>query len=198
MVLDKLSNFRNYLRFSGITEISRRYFVMNTFDGALTMLGIILGSYAYGRMNFHLILGAGFGASLAMAISGLSGSYMTERAERKRGLQELERVMLREMENSIHARAMKVATILVALVGGGAPLLAGTVALTPFLLSTWNLLSPLWAIYTSVSLIMAMLFVLGIFLGRVSEENLIISGIKTLVIGLATATIVILVSGFGG
>ncbi len=93
---------------------------------------------------------------------------------------------------------MKVATILVALVGGGAPLLAGTVALTPFLLSTWNLLSPLWAIYTSVSLIMAMLFVLGIFLGRVSEENLIISGIKTLVIGLATATIVILVSGFGG
>ncbi|MGC8962160.1 MAG: VIT1/CCC1 transporter family protein, partial [Candidatus Bathyarchaeia archaeon] len=123
MIEEKLSDFKSYIQFSGISEISRRYFVMNTFDGALTMLGIVLGSYAYGSMDVRLILGAGFGASLAMAISGFSGAYMAERAEQRRDLQELEKAMLRDMENSLHGKAMKAATIWVALVDGGAPLM---------------------------------------------------------------------------
>jgi len=195
MILDKLIDLREHLRFSGISGISRRYFVMNTFDGALTMLGIIVGSYVYGIINVNSILGAGFGASLAMAMSGLSGAYMAERAERKRDLQELEKAMLRKLKNSMHAKSITLASIYVAIVDGGAPLLAGTVSLTPFLLAKWNLLSPYWAIYISIFLIMVMLSILGIFLGRISEENLLISGIKTLIIGLVTAAIIFLVGG---
>lgn len=198
MILEKLSDFREYIRFSGISEISRRYFVMNTFDGALTMLGIVVGSYAYGEMDVYLILGAGFGASLAMAISGPSGAYMAERAERRRGLQELEKAMLRNMDNSLHARAMKVASVWVALVNGGAPLIAGVIALTPFLLAAWGMLTPLLAMYSSIGAMMTMLFILGIFLGRIGRENLIISGVKTLTIGLVTAAIIVFVSGFKG
>ena len=195
MILEKLSDFREHIRFSGISEISRRYFVMNTFDGALTMLGIVMGSYAYGRMEVQVILGAGFGASLAMAISGLSGAYMAERAERSRDLQELEKAMLRDMENSIHARAMKAATVWVALVDGGAPLMAGMIALTPFLLAALDFMTPTCAVYSSIAAIMAMLFLLGIFLGRISGEKLIISGVKTLAIGLATAAIILFIGG---
>jgi predicted membrane protein (TIGR00267 family) len=195
MILEKLSDFREHIRFSGISEISRRYFVMNTFDGALTMLGIVMGSYAYGRMEVQMILGAGFGASLAMAISGLSGAYMAERAERSRDLQELEKAMLRDMENSIHARAMKAATVWVALVDGGAPLMAGMIALTPFLLAALDFMTPTCAVYSSIAAIMAMLFLLGIFLGRISGEKLIISGVKTLAIGLATAAIILFIGG---
>lgn len=195
MILEKLSDFREHIRFSGISEISRRYFVMNTFDGALTMLGIVMGSYAYGRMEVQVILGAGFGASLAMAISGLSGAYMAERAERSRDLQELEKAMLRDMENSIHARAMKAATVWVALVDGGAPLMAGMIALTPFLLAALDFMTPTCAVYSSIAAIMAMLFLLGIFLGRISGEKLIISGVKTLAVGLATAAIILFIGG---
>jgi predicted membrane protein (TIGR00267 family) len=195
MILEKLSDFREHIRFSGISEISRRYFVMNTFDGALTMLGIVMGSYAYGRMEVQMILGAGFGASLAMAISGLSGAYMAERAERSRDLQELEKAMLRDMENSIHARAMKAATVWVALVDGGAPLMAGMIALTPFLLAALDFMTPTCAVYSSIAAIMAMLFLLGIFLGRISGEKLIISGVKTLAVGLATAAIILFIGG---
>jgi len=195
MILEKLSDFREHIRFSGISEISRRYFVMNTFDGALTMLGIVMGSYAYGRMEVQVILGAGFGASLAMAISGLSGAYMAERAERSRDLQGLEKAMLRDMENSIHARAMKAATVWVALVDGGAPLMAGMIALTPFLLAALDFMTPTCAVYSSIAAIMAMLFLLGIFLGRISWEKLIISGVKTLAVGLATAAIILFIGG---
>lgn len=198
MILEKLSDFREYIKFSGISEISRRYFVMNTFDGALTMLGIIVGSYVYGEMDIYLVLGAGFGASLAMAISGLSGAYMAERAERRRGLQELEKAMLRNMENSLHARAIEVASVWVALVDGGAPFIAGAIALTPFLLAAWGILTTLWAVYSSIGAMMSMLFILGMFLGKISRENLIISGVKTLTIGLATAAIIVLVGGFKG
>ncbi|MEM2122238.1 MAG: VIT1/CCC1 transporter family protein [Candidatus Bathyarchaeia archaeon] len=194
-MLEKLSDLREYVKFSGISEISRRYFVMNTFDGALTMLGIVVGSYTYGKMEVRMILGAGLGASLAMAISGLSGAYMAERAERRRGLQELEKAMLRDMENSLHARAMKIATLWVALVDGGAPLIAGVIALTPFLLAVLEVMTPLWAVYSSIAIIMSMLFLLGIFLGRISREKLIISGVKTLAIGLATAAIILFVGG---
>ena len=191
MIEEKLSDFKSYIQFSGISEISRRYFVMNTFDGALTMLGIVLGSYAYGSMDVRLILGAGFGASLAMAISGFSGAYMAERAEQRRDLQELEKAMLRDMENSLHGKAMKAATIWVALVDGGAPLMAGIIALTPFILAFLEMVTPLWAVYSSVAVIMSMLFLLGVFLGRISGEKLLASGFRTLAVGLATAAVIL-------
>ena len=191
MIREKISVYKEYLQFSSISEISRRYFVMNSFDGALTMLGIIVGSYVSGKMTVSLVLGAGFGASFAMAISGLSGAYMTERAERRRDLKELERSMLRNMENSMHAKAMRAATIWVTIIDGGAPLLTGLIALIPFLFASFNLLSPVRAVYFSVGLVMLMLFILGIFLGRISKENLIVSGFKTLIIGFVTAAILI-------
>ncbi|MGC8850265.1 MAG: VIT1/CCC1 transporter family protein, partial [Candidatus Bathyarchaeia archaeon] len=137
------------------------------------------------------ILGAGFGASLAMAISGFSGAYMAERAEQRRDLQELEKAMLRDMENSLHGKAMKAATIWVALVDGGAPLMAGIIALTPFILAFLEMVTPLWAVYSSVAVIMSMLFLLGVFLGRISGEKLLASGFRTLAVGLATAAVIL-------
>ena len=50
--MGKLDNLRRkFKRYSEITqvdEIARRYFVMNAFDGCLTILGIIVGAYVAG------------------------------------------------------------------------------------------------------------------------------------------------------
>ena len=62
--------------------IARRFFVMNSFDGSLTMLGIIVGSWVSGVRNPSKIVGTGLGACLAMGISGMVGAYASERAER--------------------------------------------------------------------------------------------------------------------
>ncbi len=58
-----LKDFRDYVR---VTKIARRYFVMNAFDGALTMLGILVGAYLSGNASTTLVITAGIGASIAM------------------------------------------------------------------------------------------------------------------------------------
>ncbi|MDF1540826.1 MAG: hypothetical protein P1Q69_18155, partial [Candidatus Thorarchaeota archaeon] len=83
-------------------EIARRYLAMNAFDGALTMLGLVLGGLivfttANAMDTFNTLLIAAVGTSLAMAISGFSGSYLTETAERDREVEEIGRAMLSDM-----------------------------------------------------------------------------------------------------
>jgi len=73
-------------------EIARRYFVMNSFDGALTILGIIIAVYLSGQNNPGVIITSSLGASIAMAVSGIWGAYSIEKAERQRVLKELENI----------------------------------------------------------------------------------------------------------
>jgi predicted membrane protein (TIGR00267 family) len=52
-----------------------------------------------------------------------------------------------------------------------------------------------WAYYTAIGLALLTLFGLGLFLGHVSHENLIIYGIKTVIAGLASILISFLLDG---
>ena len=79
-----LKRIKYYDKITGMSKISRRYFIMNSFDGILTMLGVLLGSYFVGAEDVNLIIGAGIGASIAVGISGLWGAFLTESAERKK------------------------------------------------------------------------------------------------------------------
>jgi hypothetical protein len=40
-----IDKIRRYIKISGIAPIGRRYFIMNAFDGATTILGIVVGAY---------------------------------------------------------------------------------------------------------------------------------------------------------
>jgi predicted membrane protein (TIGR00267 family) len=74
---------------------------MNGFDGALTTLGVIMGAYIAGVLEIKLILSAGFGASLAMGISGATGAYMAEKAERVKSMKELEEAMFTTLNDTV-------------------------------------------------------------------------------------------------
>ncbi|MFX0096177.1 MAG: hypothetical protein ACFE7E_00285 [Candidatus Hodarchaeota archaeon] len=189
-----LNRCRQYIRITGVSEIARRYFVMNAFDGALTMLGIVIGAYAIGGIDPKIIIGAGFGASLAMAISGVSGAYMTERAERLRELERLEKAMLKTMDNTVQARAIRFASIYVAIVDGAAPFIVSVIAIVPFILSQIGILAVGFAVIVSVSITLLVLFILGGFLGKISKRNIIVSGIKMAAAGIATALVALLLN----
>ncbi|MHA1614187.1 MAG: hypothetical protein ACTSW7_05825, partial [Candidatus Thorarchaeota archaeon] len=93
-------------------EIARRYLAMNAFDGALTMLGLILGGlFTINPLDptpgFNAIFLAAAGTSIAMAISGFSGSYLAESAERDREVDEMGRAMLTDMSHSMYAQASR-------------------------------------------------------------------------------------------
>ena len=71
--------------------IVRRYFINNFYDGALTILGILLGFFVVILKDplqptvpsIYVIL-PGLGTTISMFMSGISGSYLSEKAEQKR------------------------------------------------------------------------------------------------------------------
>ena len=83
-------------------DIGRRYFVVNGFDGALTMLGLITGFELAGDVDIDVILGACVGTAVALGVSGLTSAYLSEAAERRRALAELEGAMVSDLSTSAH------------------------------------------------------------------------------------------------
>ena len=188
------SSLKRYIEVSRVSEISRRYFIMNSFDGVMTALGIIFGSMVANVINPKFILAAGLGASLAMFLSGFTGTYMTEKAERLKKFKELERNLLEDLDNSIHKRAVEIASIIAALIDGISPLISSIISLSPFFLVMFGLLSMEMAYLSSILLSFLLLFLLGMFLGRISKDSMIIYGLKMLLAGLLVATISLIFS----
>ncbi len=178
-----LQQLREYEDIAEVGEIARRYFVMNAFDGVLTMIGVLIGNYSAGVESARVVISTGLATSMAIGVSGFWGAYFTESAERKRDLDDLESYTLTDLNKTKIGRASRAAAIVVSLVDGLAPFLAALVVLLPFFLT------PLWGeIYTSyyLSLTMALgaLFALGAFLGAISRENIALTGVKMIGAGL--------------
>lgn len=188
------STISRILRYSGAGEFSRRYAVMNAFDGIVAILGIVLGSTLLGEASAGNIIAAGVGALVAMGVSGVSGTYMAERAEQERKLKEIEEAMLTKLNGSIIAEARKRAAIFSAIVDALAAILAGLIPLSPYLAALSGLLTLDLAFHMSVGVSLAFLFTLGVFLGKIARNNLIISGLKSLAIGVATILLITLLN----
>ncbi|MEM3770075.1 MAG: VIT1/CCC1 transporter family protein [Candidatus Bathyarchaeia archaeon] len=186
-----------YLHITKASGIARRYFVMNGFDGAMTIFGIVLGSWMAGVAKPEVILLAGFGACLAMGISGFFGAFMAEKAERERHLKDMEEAT-RKRVDPIHYEAARFVVFYVALIDGLSPTLTAAISLTPFILASIRIISISNAYFTSIPLSLVVLFFLGIYLGRIAKENGWLYGIAMITVGALTALIVFLVQLFLG
>lgn len=94
-----IKKLKTYNEITGYAQIARRYFVNNFYDGMLTILGILLGFFVFllrspnqSILSSYILL-TGLGTSISMLISGISGSYLSEKAELKKERKELERAM---------------------------------------------------------------------------------------------------------
>ncbi|MEM2906290.1 MAG: VIT1/CCC1 transporter family protein [Candidatus Bathyarchaeia archaeon] len=187
-----MKTLRYYIELAEADELARRYFVMNAFDGALTVLGVIMGAFVSGAAEPKVIITAGVGASFAMGLSGAIGAYEAERAERIRVLKELESHMFRSLQDTLIARASRAAAYWVALVDGMSPAVAALIPLFPLILAQLNFVPTDLAFPASILLNLATLFALGIFLGRIAKENVWIHGLLTLGAGALTAILLFL------
>jgi predicted membrane protein (TIGR00267 family) len=167
---------------------------MNAFDGAMTSLGVVIGAYISNISDPRSIIGVILIGGVAMAISGFSGTYMTESAERSKSLNELEDAMLTDLDNTIYGEASRFVSIFAALVDGLAPFVASIPTVIPFYLSFLQVMPIALAFYTSIGAALITLFFLGVFLGRVSESNIVISGFKMVIAGIAVAVIALLLN----
>lgn len=189
----------NFIQSNGsvfFDEITRRAFVNNAFDGALTILGILMGNMVLGEAHPRMVIGTGLSACLAMGMSGAFGRYFSERAERKRSLRQIESYMFTDLSGSILERESEKKVLLISLVDGLSPALAAVIPLLPFFLAQAMMISAGTGLVISFLLDFVVLFVLGVFLGRISGENVLVHGVLVVGVGFTTSVIILLSSIF--
>jgi predicted membrane protein (TIGR00267 family) len=169
----------------------RRYFVVNGFDGALTMLGLSMGFYVSNEASIGVMLTACLGAAVALFMSGVTSAFLSEWEERKRSLAELERAMVADLSESVHAEAARAVPFVIALVNGLAPLSISVVIITPLILARAGIDLPLSGLEATIALAFIVIFLLGVFLGHVGGGFWLWSGLRTVLIAVATALIAV-------
>lgn len=182
------------LRITRTHGIVRRYFVVNGFDGALTMLGIITGFLVSEPAAVSVVISACLGAAIALGVSGLSSAYVSESAERRRALAELEEAMLSDLQDTQHGDAARWVPLLIALVNGAAPLLISLLIIMPLWLADAGLPLPFHPLYAAIGMALLAMFLLGVFLGQVAGIFWLHSGLRTLLVALLTAALIYLLA----
>ena len=183
------------IRISRTNDIVRRYFVVNGFDGALTMLGMIIGFMISASDDYSLILNACLGAAIALGMSGLSSAYISEVAERKHALDKLERAMITDLRDTAHGDAARWVPLWIAVVNGAAPLFISLLILLPLWLSRAGLVMPLSPLYAAILIALVMVFLLGVLLGRIAGISWLRSGLQTMLVAIITAVLIYLFTG---
>jgi len=173
-------------------EIARRYFIMNSFDGALTIFGIIVAIYVSGIENTRIIVVSCIGAAISMGVSGIWGAYAAERAERIRKLKDLERHLMQDLDETHVGRRTRMMTMLVALVDGISPVLVSAVIIIPFLMADLGFHSVQTAFKLSITIVAIILLSLGAVTGRIAGERILPNALKMVSAGLVVAVISVL------
>ncbi|MCP4761647.1 MAG: hypothetical protein GY870_07685 [archaeon] len=229
----KIKIWTLYSKMTSLGEIARRYFVMNFFDGVLTVLGVVIANlilFVNGNGSSSTqILVYGLSVSVAIGISGITGGYLAERAERKVEIIELYHFMADEKakihlneedyyptqkddknkissefkennqsnenlinksksknEKTLAEKAIKFATNVASSINGFAPALGGIVCLIPF----FFIINPIFETYIiAFILIGIVLFMLGVYLAKISEDNIWGYGILMVFAGIITGAI---------
>ncbi len=183
------------LRITRTHGILRRYFVVNGFDGALTMLGLVIGFLVSTPASLTVILNACMGAAIALGMSGVSSAYISESAERRRELGKLERAMIADLGETAHGQAARHVPLVIALVNGSAPLVISLIIMTPLWLAHAGILLPISPLYAAIIIALLMIFLLGVFLGRIAGVSWLRSGVHTLLVAVITAALIYLFAG---
>lgn len=179
-----------FVRITRSQQIARRYFIVNGFDGALTMLGLLSGFYVSEQVVLPVTISACLGAAIALGMSGLTSAYISEAAEKKRELKNLEQAMIADLGESAYGKAAKLVPLYIALINGLAPLLIALIIIFPLIIGNIYPQTITQPLETAALLAFLIIFFLGIFLGRISGHFWLWSGLRTLIIAIITTTLI--------
>jgi len=193
-VASRLAIFRELLADEDVQSISRRYFISNGFDGTLTSIGIIVGSFLGGNQTGLEIVRIVAGGTIGLAASGVWSVWEIERAEKLTELQRVEEKMLTSLEGTrLHDRKADARKIN-AFMSGLGPTIGMLLPILPYFFVDVAL-SMLWATVLGVFIGVALLFVFGAYMGNLSEQNWVVAGLRTGVVGLVVGAINVFLPG---
>lgn len=189
-----IKRFSDLVIISKSHDIARRYVVVNGFDGALTTLGLLVGFYISTGTNINIAITACLSAAIALAMSGISSAYVSEAAERKREFREIQSAMISDLSGSVHAKASIWMPLLIAVTNGLSPLILSLIIITPLLLTQLGYSLPFNPYEAGIGIAFFLIFLLGVFLGRVGGTFWLVSGLQTLLVALITTVLIYLIT----
>ncbi|MBI0582588.1 MAG: VIT1/CCC1 transporter family protein [Methanomassiliicoccus sp.] len=161
----------------------RRFFVNTIFDSTFVILGILIASAFSSDPNLRIVIVTITTSSVALGISTGISVFEAETMEQSIKMKEMERAMLTSLEDTHLHKVSRLTIMVIAVVNFTAPILAGAVTLTPFLVMGENDIRT--AAYISLGLAITILFVVGAAMGRAGGRNPLAQGARMAVAGIA-------------
>ncbi|MCJ7450392.1 MAG: VIT1/CCC1 transporter family protein [Candidatus Nanohaloarchaeota archaeon QJJ-9] len=179
-------------------EITQRYIALNGFDGILTVLGITVGAFTTRVSSPAVLISAGMGTAVGLFVSGFSGAYITEKAQRLKDFKDLKDKMLDDMENSRHKEDVEAGSIVSAIFNSLSPFVFAFLCIIPYILARAGIITMLNTAYWLSLLISAStLALLGGYLGSIARESVAGYALKMVGVGAITAALTYAL-GLGG
>ena len=176
-----------------------RYIALGTLDGVLAVMGVTLaasgvaGAGGIEIPNFVIGL-TGLSGGIALAMSNAFGSFIGERAEEVRSIRELEQKMMLDEgkldDTVIHDRAKR-RVYMSMFTHGFSSFIGSFVPVVPFLF----LADRTSAVITTVVFCFIAVIILGLYLARVSRENMLKICIEIVLIGVLISVVSFLIGG---
>jgi len=160
----------------------RRFFVNTMFDSTFVILGILIASAFSSEPSLRTVIVTIVTSSVALGISTGISVMEAETMEQSIKMREMERAMLTSLEDTHLHRISRYTIFLVAAVNFCAPIIAGSVTLSPFLLIGESNIQ--LAAYISLGLAISILFVVGAVMGRAGRRNPWVQGSRMAVAGV--------------
>ena len=158
------------------------------------MLGLLVGFYVSEDVRLPVVINACLGVAIALGMSGVSSAYISEVAEKQRELRELEQAMVTDLGNSAYGQAARLLPIFIALVNGMAPLAISLVIILPLWLAPSIESFRTLPLESAFVIALIIIFLLGVYLGRVSQTFWLWAGLRTLVIATVTTALIFTLS----
>lgn len=163
-----------------------RQFVRGFIDGALSVLGVVIGASAG---QIEIIISAGIGGGVANGISNVFGALTAERVEEEKEFQKIEKSMLVGLRETELYKTVRRRVMVKGLADGFSTIIGSIVPVFPFILAFILDFSARLALIMSVSFTAVSLGIIGVYFGKVSKENIMVSSAKMILMGLVTALI---------
>ncbi|MEF8879315.1 MAG: VIT1/CCC1 transporter family protein [Candidatus Thermoplasmatota archaeon] len=177
-----------------------RYLVRGFIDGILSSLGVVIGaSAAIGltttQETLSVIIAAGVGGGIANGFSNILGASVGEKIVKEIKLTEIERAMLtkRGLKGTSIDKELEEKILKSGIYDGIATFGGALIPVSPFIIGSFFTAETSILLYVSITLSLCLFFILGVYVGRLAKESMILSGLKLVTFGVITAVIATLI-----
>ncbi|MEF8848934.1 MAG: VIT1/CCC1 transporter family protein [Candidatus Thermoplasmatota archaeon] len=177
-------------------KAQKRYLLRGFIDGVLSSLGVVIGASAAlginGSINaFSIVIAAGVGGGVANGFSNILGAFVGEKLVKEIRLEEIEKAMLREgaLRETEMEKDLEKEIISSGIFDGISTIMGSLIPVIPFFIGYFIPAYGYLFLYASILASLILFFVIGLYIGKISKENLLISGLKLMLFAVVTVAV---------